>query len=75
MMGLVRALAASPLRRMVVSGDEKGLLRGWDSKTGKRLFQRRAGLVIQSAFFSEDGKYLAIALWDSTIGILKLPEE
>jgi|GEM_PF-880366 len=70
----VRALAISPNGQLAVSGDEKGLLRGWDVETGERLFERRTGLVIQSLAFSEDGSSLAMALWDSTIGLLDMTE-
>lgn len=70
----VRALAISPNGQLAVSGDEKGLLRGWDVETGERKFERRTGLVIQSLAFSEDGKTLAMALWDSTIGLLDVAE-
>ncbi len=70
----VRALAVSPSGQVAVSGDEKGLLRGWDVETGERLFERRTGLVIQSLAFSEDGNSLAMALWDSTIRLLNVPE-
>jgi WD40 repeat protein len=70
----VRALAVSPNGQLAVSGDEKGLLRGWDVETGERKFERRTGLVIQSLAFSEDGKTLAMALWDSTIGLLDVAE-
>lgn len=66
----VRALAVSPNGELLVSGDEKGLLRAWEVKSGKKRFQGRTGLVIQSLSFSEDGTRLAIALWDSTIGIV-----
>lgn len=68
----VRALAVSPDGKLLVSGDENGLLRGWDVRTGRRLFQRRTGLVIQSLAFSDDGQQLAVALWDSTIGIVDM---
>lgn len=70
----IRALAVSPNGQLAVSGDEKGLLRGWDVETGERKFERRTGLVIQSLAFSEDGSALAMALWDSTIGLLNVPE-
>lgn len=66
----VRGLAVSPDGGVVASGDEKGFLRLWDARTGEKLFQGKTGLVIQSLSFSEDGKRLAVALWDSTIGIL-----
>jgi len=71
----VRALAASRTRDLLVSGDENGLLRAWDVKSGKQQFQKRTGLVIQALSFSEDGKKLAVALWDSTIGIIDIQPE
>lgn len=70
----VRAFAASKGGDMLITGDEKGMLRAWDAKSGSRIFQRRTGLVIQATAFSEDGKDVAIALWDSTIGIMNLKE-
>lgn len=70
----VRALSISPDGTVLVSGDEKGLLRGWDSRSGRKLFERSTSLVIQSLSFSDDGKKLAVALWDSTIGIVDLAD-
>ena len=69
----VRALAISPNGKLVATGDEKGLLRFWDSGSGNLLLERRTGLVIQSVAFSNDGTKLAVALWDSTIGLVTLP--
>ncbi len=66
----VRALAVSPDGSILVSGDEKGMLRVWNIQTGAKITERRTGLVIQSLAFSEDGTQLAVALWDSTVGIV-----
>ena len=66
----VRGLAISPNGDFLASGDEKGLLRLWDARSGQKRFEGRTDLVIQSLAFSEDGARLAVALWDSTIGIV-----
>ncbi|MGI9463263.1 MAG: WD40 repeat domain-containing protein [Aestuariivirgaceae bacterium] len=68
----VRAIAISPDGKFLASGDEKGWLRIWDAANGSKLNEVQTGLVIQAASFSDDGGQLAIALWDSTIGILDL---
>lgn len=70
----VRGIAASPDGRLLATGDENGLLRLWDARTGERLFEARTGLVIQSLSFSSTGERLAIALWDSTIGIVDVAD-
>lgn len=69
----VRALAISPDGTLLATGDEKGLLRLWDLKSGKKRFERKSGLVIQALSFAEDGTRLAVALWDGTIGIVAVP--
>ncbi len=68
----VRALAVSPNGAHLISRDEKGNLRIWDSATGKALTSYNTGLVVQSVAFSPDGEKLAAALSDGTIGILRL---
>ncbi len=68
----VRALAVSPDGRQLVSGDEKGNLRLWDAATGKARGSYKTGLVVQSVAFSRDGRRLAVALWDGTIGIVDI---
>ncbi len=65
----VRALAASPDGRLLATGDEKGFLRLWKLSNGKKLYEAQTDLVIQTVSFADDGKKLAIALWDSTIAI------
>ena len=69
----VRALAVSPDGQLLVSGDENGMLRLSDMQSGAKITERRTGLVIQSLAFSEDGRQLAVALWDSTIGVVDVP--
>lgn len=66
----VRALAISPDGAHLISGDEKGNLRIWGAASGKRLNSYKTGLVVQSVAFSADGRRLAVALCDGTIGIL-----
>ena len=68
----VRAIAVSPAGDLLLSGDEKGMLRAWNAETGALLFERETGMVIQSLAFSPDGKSLAIGLKDSTIRIVEL---
>ena len=65
----VRALAVSLDGITLATGDEKGFLRLWDADTGTRLAEYGTGLVIQSLAFSPDGRWLAIGLWNGTIGI------
>ena len=68
----VRALALSPDDRFLATGDEKGWLRVWNPETGEKLYEGTTGLVIQSLAFSDDGRRLAAALWDSTIRIIEV---
>ena len=68
----VRALAVSPDGDLLATGDEKGWLRLWDLASGEKRHEERTGQVIQALAFSEDGKDLAVALKDSTIGIVSL---
>ena len=68
----IRGLSASPGNKLIASEDEKGWLRLWNSITGHKLYEANAGLVIQAVSFSEDGTQLAVALWNSTIGIVEI---
>ena len=68
----VRALALSPDDQFLATGDEKGWLRVWKPETGEKLYEGTTGLVIQSLAFSDDGRRLAAALWDSTIRIVEV---
>lgn len=70
----VRALAVSPSGDLVLTGDEKGWLRGWDRATGAKRFEHRLGLVIQSLAVSGDGARLAIGLLDGTVALVDLAE-
>lgn len=66
----VRALAVSPDGTQLISGDDQGLLHIRNAATGERLASYKTGLVAQSVAFSNDGRKLAVALWDGTIAIL-----
>lgn len=69
----VRAIAASPDGLWALSGDEKGSLRLWDAASGERAAGFPVGQPIQTATFSADGTLAAIALWDGTIAVLRVP--
>ncbi|MGI9411205.1 MAG: WD40 repeat domain-containing protein [Hyphomicrobiaceae bacterium] len=68
----VRALALSPDDQFLATGDENGWLRVWNPGTGEKLYEGTTGLVIQSLAFSDNGRHLAAALWDSTIRIIEV---
>ena len=68
----VRAIAVSPAGDLVLTGDDKGWLRGWDRATGAKRFEHHLGLAIQSLAISGDGTRLAIGLWDGTIALVDL---
>lgn len=70
----IRAVATSPDSKQVATGDEKGWLRFWRTRNGAQVLERQTGQVIQSVSYSDDGVRLAVALWDSTIGIVDLSE-
>ncbi len=70
----VRGLAASPTGEILATGDETGMLRLWNARTGEMLYEGKSNLVIQSLAFSSDGSMLAVGLWDATIGILDVAE-
>lgn len=68
----VRGLTVAPGGTYLATGDEKGWLRLWDTETGILLTERQAGQVIQALAFSPDGSWLAVSLWDGTIGLVPL---
>ena len=66
-----RALAFSPTSDYLVSGDEAGDLRMWDISEGESVIWETYPTGIQALAFSPNGEYLAVALWDTTIQILR----
>lgn len=71
-----RALAFAPNNtagsiEYLFSGDEKGNLRVWMIPGGEASFWVTYPTGIQALAFSPDAKYLAVALWDTTIQILR----
>ena len=66
-----RALAFSPTSDYLASGDEAGNLRVWDISEGESVIWETYPTGIQALAFSPNGEYLAVALWDATIQILR----
>ena len=71
-----RALAFAPNEdanstEYIASGDEKGNLRIWEIHGGDLVIWETYPTGIQALVFSPDGKYLAVALWDTTIQIYR----
>ena len=71
-----RALAFAPNEKhnsteYLTSGDEKGNLRIWKIPDGESVIWETYPTGIQALAFSPDGKYLAVALWDTTIQIYR----
>lgn len=71
-----RALAFAPNKKSdeieyLASGDEKGNLRIWRIPGGVSSIRVNYPTGIQTLAFSPNGKYLAVALWDATIQILR----
>lgn len=71
-----RALAFAPNEKpnstkYLASGDEKGNLRIWKIPGGDSVIWETYTTGIQALAFSPDGKYLAVALWDTTIQIYR----
>ena len=53
------------------SGDEKGNLRVWKIPGDEPAIWETYPIGIQALAFSPNGEYLAVALWDATIQILR----
>lgn len=71
-----RTLAFAPIEKAnstayLASGDEKGNLRIWKIPGGDSVIWETYPTGIQALVFSPDGKYLAVALWDTTIQIYR----
>ena len=66
-----RALAFSPTSEYLASGDEAGHLRLWDISEGESVVWETYPTGIQALAFSPNGEYLAVALWDTTLQILR----
>ena len=71
-----RALAFAPNEKLnsteyLASGDEKGNLRIWKIPSGGSVVWETYPTGIQTLAFSPNGEYLAVALWDTTIQILR----
>ena len=71
-----RALAFAPKGKSnsaeyLASGDEKGNLRIWKIPNGESTIWETYPTGIQALAFSPNGEYLAVALWDATIQILR----
>jgi len=66
-----RALAFSPTSDYLASGDEAGNLRVWDISEGEAVIWETYPTGIQSLAFSLNSNYLAVALWDATVQILR----
>ncbi len=68
-----RALAFSPARPAdtLASGDEGGNLVLWDIRTDEAVWRETYATGIQAIAFSPNGKYVAVALWDTTIQMLR----
>lgn len=71
-----RALAFAPNENSnsteyLASGDEKGNLRVWKIPDGESIIWETYPTGIQALAFSPNGEYLAVALWDTTIQILR----
>jgi COMPASS component SWD3 len=71
----VRALALSPNQEIIASGDDNKIIKLWDVKTGKKLFDLIGHVeAIKYLAFTPDGTILAscdnqtIKFWDSRTG-------
>ncbi|GAB5486522.1 MAG: hypothetical protein Pars2KO_00920 [Parasphingorhabdus sp.] len=60
-------MALSQNGMLLATGDEKGLLKIWDSNTGELLKERNLKQPLQTIAFSHDDAVLAVALKDTRI--------
>ncbi|MEM9061171.1 MAG: hypothetical protein AAGD13_11990 [Pseudomonadota bacterium] len=65
----VSALAASPDGILLATGDLDGLLQIWEVDRGVIVGEFDTAHAIESLSFSNDGRRLAVGLWNGTIGI------
>ncbi|MEM7684868.1 MAG: hypothetical protein AAF293_08575 [Pseudomonadota bacterium] len=66
----VSALAASPDGILLATGDLDGMLQIWEVDRGVIVAEFDAAQPIESLSFSNDGRRLAVGLWNGTIGIV-----
>jgi tetratricopeptide (TPR) repeat protein len=65
----VRALAFQPDGQVLASGDYSGLVRLWDTATGREIGRPLAqGEIVLSLTYSPDGKILAVGLAEDNTG-------
>ncbi len=69
----VRALALASDGKTLASGDERGNIVVWDIENDRELANARQEQIVQSVALSPDSVYIAAGLWDSRIGLWKLP--
>lgn len=67
-----RAIAISTDGALIVTADEKGLVRVWDVAKDELLAKLKLELPVQSAAFSNDKGQLALGYWDGTIKVASL---
>ena len=65
----VLSIAFSPDGRRFITGLGNGILRLWDSETGKAIWDAEAGDAINSVAFSPDGQHIATGSSDGTVRI------
>ena len=69
----VRGIALSVDGSLLVSGDERGNIVAWDVGREDLLADTHGSQVVQSVAVSADSRYVAAGLWDSRIGMWKIP--
>jgi len=68
--GPVNAVAYSPDRKLIASGDMVGKLVVRDASTGEPRFEKQLGKYVLSLAFSPDGKQIAAGCEDKSIRVL-----